>query len=620
MHWLGREMAATHVLRSLVCLLSGLPTIAERKGKNSKHHHSVVFSEPLENMTAEDGLSLDHKKSFSVPAGFKEEIVKSFQNLITHSKRELQLLIADFSSCALVTLFLKVLCNRFLYENDQQTNSYTVNTITIDSLLREFLEKLIEKNIIEPDSYSSFSSSSSSTFYAMAGDKAGSYFLETVMAVFPFKTMIVPIVRGNLLGLVKEYCNDHFGNYVLQAVLKRLTAERHKEEEEEDDRQEKGTALSLLSEIMKEMKEMQVSSSSPQEFHELVTTKTGVFLWLLEALSASSHVEREEREEFAVVCRWIVSSWINSDRDEDEELNIDPENQSLLETTRNYLEKKFLEKNASQNQSQDPSSSSTAGSAAQSPAGVPDTGIASKIMLSRVLKLFLRSSNEKIAFFAMKAILSLPTAALEVVVNTSQINKNIIDSFLLQSNSSRTVFLKQLSMKMTSEECFPLFVSSFYGLKNIIKVFESCDIRGREKWIVLLKEKRQVLSKSKDGKYLIDLSKLDLFSENPKEWKSSMKSELKENQPNPNSSNERNLTGKKETGQNDEKNILTKESKKKRKREEEKLEEKQKKELDQEEEANDKEEEENDGDQSAEEQQKRKRKRKRPQKKGTTVA
>jgi hypothetical protein len=575
-------------------------------------------------MTAEDGLSLDHKKSFSVPAGFKEEIVKSFQNLITHSKRELQLLIADFSSCALVTLFLKVLCNRFLYENDQQTNSYTVNTITIDSLLREFLEKLIEKNIIEPDPYSSSSSSSSSTFYAMAGDKAGSYFLETVMAVFPFQTMIVPIVRGNLLGLVKEYCNDHFGNYVLQAVLKRLTAERHKEEEEQD-REEKGTALALLSEIMKEMKEIQVNSSSPQEFHELVTAKTGVFLWLLEALSASSHVEREEREEFAVVCRWIVSSWISNDSEDVEELNIDPENQSLLEITRNCLEKKFLEKNTNQNQNQDPSSSSTAASAAQSPTGVPDTGIASKIMLSRVLKLFLRSSNEKIAFFAMKAILSLSTAALEVIVNTSQINKNIVDSFLLQNNSSRTVFLKQLSMRMTSEECFPLFVSSFYGLKNIVKVFESCDIRGREKWIVLLKEKRQVLSKSKDGKYLIELSKLDLFSENPKEWKSSMKSELKENQPNPNqtnpnSNNERNPTGTKETGRNDEKNILTKESKKKRKREEEKQEEKQQKELDKEEEVNDEEEvEENDGDQSAE-QQKRKRKRKRPQKKGTTVA
>lgn len=30
-HWLSKEMSASHVLRSLFCLLSGLPTIAERK-------------------------------------------------------------------------------------------------------------------------------------------------------------------------------------------------------------------------------------------------------------------------------------------------------------------------------------------------------------------------------------------------------------------------------------------------------------------------------------------------------------------------------------------------------------------------------------------------------------
>jgi hypothetical protein len=31
MHWLGKEMSASHVIRTLICVLLGLPVIAEKK-------------------------------------------------------------------------------------------------------------------------------------------------------------------------------------------------------------------------------------------------------------------------------------------------------------------------------------------------------------------------------------------------------------------------------------------------------------------------------------------------------------------------------------------------------------------------------------------------------------
>lgn len=50
--WLASDMNASHVIRSLLCALTGIPTISERKGKGSKHQHSTSLSEPLGSFVA----------------------------------------------------------------------------------------------------------------------------------------------------------------------------------------------------------------------------------------------------------------------------------------------------------------------------------------------------------------------------------------------------------------------------------------------------------------------------------------------------------------------------------------------------------------------------------------
>jgi hypothetical protein len=71
--WLILEQSASHVVRSMLSLLAGIPTVAERKGKNSKHQHSISLSEPLE-MLLEPGLFyISSKVTFTVPPQFHGE-------------------------------------------------------------------------------------------------------------------------------------------------------------------------------------------------------------------------------------------------------------------------------------------------------------------------------------------------------------------------------------------------------------------------------------------------------------------------------------------------------------------------------------------------------------------
>ena len=41
--WMIKEQAASHVIRAIICLLAGVPIISEKKGRGSKHPHSVAY-------------------------------------------------------------------------------------------------------------------------------------------------------------------------------------------------------------------------------------------------------------------------------------------------------------------------------------------------------------------------------------------------------------------------------------------------------------------------------------------------------------------------------------------------------------------------------------------------
>ena len=106
--WLAKELSASHVVRSALCALAGMcqskrqsnhhtpvkfpvkfplkfslndlcaltgiPIVSERKGKGSKHQHSVSLSEPLESLLVSGKFYMDKRKSFGVPEEFHEAL------------------------------------------------------------------------------------------------------------------------------------------------------------------------------------------------------------------------------------------------------------------------------------------------------------------------------------------------------------------------------------------------------------------------------------------------------------------------------------------------------------------------------------------------------------------
>ena len=65
-----KEMNASHVIRSILSLLTGIPVLAERKGKESKHQHSITLSEPYDSIMCPKQFYIKQECCFQVPEEF----------------------------------------------------------------------------------------------------------------------------------------------------------------------------------------------------------------------------------------------------------------------------------------------------------------------------------------------------------------------------------------------------------------------------------------------------------------------------------------------------------------------------------------------------------------------
>ena len=70
MSTLINDMNGTHVIRAAIAVLTGIPVLSERKGKESKHQHSVPLAEPFESIMCPKHFYVNKSKCFSVPDEF----------------------------------------------------------------------------------------------------------------------------------------------------------------------------------------------------------------------------------------------------------------------------------------------------------------------------------------------------------------------------------------------------------------------------------------------------------------------------------------------------------------------------------------------------------------------
>jgi hypothetical protein len=85
-NWLAVDMSASHVLRSILCALSGIPLVSERKGKTARHQHSSPFSEPLECLMEEGRFFISRYRLYFRPSKYQSRL--TYYNLVKFHVQE----------------------------------------------------------------------------------------------------------------------------------------------------------------------------------------------------------------------------------------------------------------------------------------------------------------------------------------------------------------------------------------------------------------------------------------------------------------------------------------------------------------------------------------------------
>ena len=67
----------------------------------------------------------------------------------------------------------------------------------------------------------------------------------------------------------------------------------------------------------------------------------------------------------------------------------------------------------------------------------------------------------------------------------------------------------------------------FVGQHVLRKSYESCDLRGKEKWVMTLSAESSSLSSSKEGRSSLQLVQSELYLRDPSEWRSLVKKQVK---------------------------------------------------------------------------------------------
>jgi hypothetical protein len=202
--------------------------------------------------------------------------------------QEIQAMIADSSSCAVLGLLLRILFSPDIVAGGRDLAERLART-ALECTQSSSADVMSMK--VNPAAVT--------LFYAMAGDRSGSYFLEAVVECCAVP-LLVELLHGALKGSAKEYALDGSGNFVLQAVLKRLSSELEREETSGPELKAlQGVTDAILDEL-----------TDTETFPELALSKGGVVLWLLE-VARWCKSECGGRDWAEVVSKGLISVWTN---------------------------------------------------------------------------------------------------------------------------------------------------------------------------------------------------------------------------------------------------------------------------------------------------------------------
>lgn len=408
-------------------------------------------------------------------------------SLVALGAQEIQSMIADPSSCAVLGLLLRVLFSPDIVPGGREL---------AELLCRTALE-CPQPNVSDLTSLKA-NASAVTLFYAMAGDRSGSYFLEAVVecCAVPF---LLELLNGALKGSAKEYALDGAGNFVLQAVLKRLSAELDRND---------STALEIKA--MHDATEAVLKELTGEEiFSDLALTKGGVVLWLLEAARVSK-LPDDGVGWAQVVGTGLISVWTDK------------------ETLQ--LSTVLAEKLA-------PKAALDAIAASKLPLKKANGRVvvdkdSAQLLIARLIGSMLKLGGNArkllcpAAFEVAKAIFALPLDTLKHIAKSGPLSRAILDTTLdlytadstatsAEKSSGADVFLLLTNLSDIAVD----LADHFIGQHTLKRVFEKGDAKNKESIVSALHDAKDFLSKTKEGRNSLQNVQADLFARKPDDWR-----------------------------------------------------------------------------------------------------
>ena len=458
-----KETAGSHVLRSAMCALAGVPVVAERKGKDSKHQHSVSLSESLEALTSPQRLFICETAAFMVPHEFHAAFIGAVETLLSSNQStDLHDMVADPTACAVLGLLLRVLSNPAIIAGGPA-----------------LAERLVKQTLNWDRGSSDDASYGSNMFYAMAGDRSGSYFLQAVVECCA-EGVFLEIVGKTVVERAVEYAKDAFGNFVLQSALKRLC----KELERKDGLLVKKTdrlARALLAEL-----------AAPDSFEHLMLKKGGVVLWMLDLCR---YVKlKEELGWPSQICDLVHAVWTNESA-----INL-----TTVMVTK--LGKK--ERDDGNNNGNRPGENAGALRSADKDSA--------QVLFCKVVGAVLRLETS-VSDKTITAISHLPEPVVASLAQSGQLSRAVLDPFFEHGCRVGPKPLQRLveSLLPSLKEVGAHFV----GQHVVKRAFDGADSKTKEKMAAEASNLREQLARSSFGRNTLKNLQAELYGRAPEEWR-----------------------------------------------------------------------------------------------------
>lgn len=444
-------------------------------------------------------------------ACYIELLMQAMQRLSKQSVSDMEQLLANTSSSAVLSLLFRIISNPTVFPADSSIRSTALRFrrqllgISFNwPQLRKDCDA-VQLNITQDQ----VPQSARSVLYSMAGDGAGSYFLETAIECSEID-FLLPLLATGIESNVRDYASDKCGNFVLQAILRRHAMEQKQR------LQQRGSdaTCAAIEQQAKVLIEELLSDS--HFFTELVNAKGGVAYWMLAAA--------EHRPELSTrVGLELISAWLHSDEQSDSTEKVDGADDaqaSKIKRLSLVFNSKFTRPtSAGASTEKKHANGKKKGAAVDAEARNDST----QLLVAKLVAQLLVSPSKDVSDTVANAFANMSPEALLYVATTGSVSRAVLDVFF--DRFRQTIPLKILTSNMCVHG---VEIAQHYVGQHVLRqAFEACDVRGKEKWAMLCTSNREALVRSKEGRNSLHLVNAELYQRDAAEWRSAVKRKAK---------------------------------------------------------------------------------------------